>query len=142
MSKIATAFLLSLCINGMLYFAELSFQDAGTTSSILNNDNNFLTQYKTNNGTLLNETITGRLPDSSASTSPITGNIYTDFWTSIKDFFSTIGKGAEYLIAFLTAVPHFLMAMNLPEGMVFVISAIWYLYNLFIFLLFMWGDRS
>lgn len=66
------------------------------------------------------------------------GGFFTDMFGSIRNYI-TDSLGLGYVINILSAPNTFMLMMGLPNEFSYPITALWYLFSLFIFLAFLWG---
>lgn len=78
------------------------------------------------------------LPDAEENISPETGNIFTDIFSSIKNWFSKI-RGIKYLYNILKAPYNIVKAIGLPQEIAYGLGALWYGTTLFLIVAFFWG---
>jgi hypothetical protein len=143
MSKVAMSLLVVLSINLFLFFGQVAMQDInpGTSNVIFNASTSFLNSRDAG-GYVLNESVSDMLPEAGATVDYTKSNAFTDFFSSIRNFFSTVGSGFKYLFAMVNAVPNFLKSLDfLPGAFVFGLGALWQIYTVFLIASFMWGDR-
>jgi hypothetical protein len=142
-----TALAIVLCINVMLFTAQLSILNVGieeglSPGTFYNAQGSLLCKMDGNNcsGTeyVLNDTDpTGLYPDNEPIDSG-DGNFFTDMFGSIKTFFSdTLGLG--YIMDILSAPTTILKMIGLPSEISFALGALWYAFSLLIILAFFWG---
>lgn len=107
------------------------FYDSDGT--VLENDNSY--QLDTAN-------IANDLPTSEGSLSPTTGNIFTDTFSSAKNWILKNTVGLRNIYTMLAAPYNMLARMGLPPELSFAIGSSWYALSLFVLLSFLWKGDS
>lgn len=135
--ELTRAIIIVACIDLMLFLGQIAVLDLNPDStSVFSCKGNFLgiadaygcqgTSYS------LNSSNSGAyLPSTGSSVSPTTGNIFTDSFTTLKNWFVD-GTGLGFFYSVLTAPYNFLTAIGLPNAFVFAIGSLWYLINIFL----------
>ena len=85
-----------------------------------------------------NDAIQNNIPTGEGSVNPDTGNIFTDTFSSIINWFAE-KTHLNYIYSILTAPYTILKAMHLPEELAFILGSFWYGLNLFLIVAFFWG---
>lgn len=144
-STLTYAFMIVISINACLWLGQVAMLDINPDA----------TEYITCEGTALgtveanncqiqgsyyltDEDPTTRLPSSESSISPTTGNIFTDSFTAIKNWFLET-TGLSYLVQVLSAPSNFLKAIGVPSEISFAFGGLWYLITLFLIIAFFTG---
>jgi hypothetical protein len=86
----------------------------------------------------LSDDVLGKLPEGEGAVSPVTGNIFTDVFTSMTSWFKSV-PGVGYITAYVNAFPSFLNSLGLPPLFVFIIGSMWHTINIFAIILLIWG---
>ena len=84
-----------------------------------------------------NRNISSLIPGTSEATSPTTGNIFTDVFTSIRNWILGV-PGINYVYIILSSPACALQSLNLPIGMTPLLIAFWYTLNVFLIIAFLW----
>jgi hypothetical protein len=79
-----------------------------------------------------------RLPDTSISVSPTTGNIFTDTFNTLKNWFME-NTGLGYVVNILAGPSSFFKAVGLPAEISFILGAMWYAIGLYFLIAFIAG---
>lgn len=146
MGNLTTALSFVMILNVLMWFGQLSMIELNPDSTVYYHcEGTLLENFDKNNcvGTPeLDESDLGSvLPSAEENISPETGNIFTDMFSSIKDWFSDI-TGLKYLYSILKAPYNILKAMHLPAEIAFGLGSIWYAVTLFLVIAFFWGRDS
>lgn len=139
MSKVAAALLLTLSINMFLFFANTAIEEINPASHYFNVEGTPLGSKITSAGVFNSSNVTGDLPGFSSSISADTGLALVDIPLSA---FNWIVDKANLLLQIVTAVPDFLEGMQLPDTLTAGLSALWYIYNIVLIMMFIMGDRN
>ncbi len=86
------------------------------------------------------QSTTDALPEAEGTISATTGNLFTDTFSSIKNWFAK-ATGLSYLYGIVSAPYNMLKSMNLPNDFVFAIGTLWYGLTLFLIVAFFWGKE-
>lgn len=139
MGNFTQAFLIVIGINVMLWLGQFAMLEVNpTATNFLDEKGNLFGKVDSGNYELNETDPYGMLPKGKSAIDPDTGNIFTDIFNSIKDWFAD-NTGARYLIAIISAPYNFLKAMHLPQEFVFVVGTMWYLVTILIGILMIWG---
>jgi hypothetical protein len=149
--SVAAALLLVLCIDGILFAGQSAIHDisvemgTGANLTFLNYHDSFISSFDAGNYTVSTNNSAGGLPDANPSVSADTGDIFTDTFTSIKNWFtdavSGIGKGIRIFFGILGGPYTYVSAMNLPSWFAYMIGAIWYGLTFFLIVAFITGRQ-
>jgi len=124
-----------ICINVVLWLGQVAvLKNNPEAMSFINCSGSILESSSTNGCSsyeIDDSNPTGRLPSGVSSVSPETGNIFTDAFTGLKNFFLNT-LGLEYAVQILGAPYNFLKALSLPVEFVFAVGSLWYLISVFI----------
>ena len=77
-----------------------------------------------------------QIPESDSSVSATTGNLFTDLWSTITNWITDSVFGR-----FVTALPSFLNAINLPVELVWGLSSFWYAIAMFSLIIMLKGGQ-
>lgn len=143
MGNLTLALVFVLTLNVLMMLAQASIMD-------MNPDG---TQFYNREGTLLEsfnkgeldgdpildtQSTTGVLPEAEGTISATTGNLFTDTFASIKNWFAK-QTGLAYLSGIVSAPYNMLKAMHLPNAFVYAMGTLWYGITLFLIVSFFWG---
>lgn len=123
-----------LCIDLVLFIAQLSMIGiAGTESTNFYNNSHLLSQYDTNGNYTLDTDVTDKLPGG-ATVDP-ESNTFTDIYNTARSWISSIGQGLGYVVQ-LVGMPYFVLQAIFPSSqaqpIVFGIGAVWVILTLFL----------
>ena len=143
MGNLTTALVFVIALNVLMFLTQASVMainpDAGT---FFTNEGTILDELDANSGTgepvLDTENTYNNLPSSEGDVSPTTGNIFTDGFKSIKNWFADT-LGLKYLGQIVSAPYNILKAINLPNAFVFAMGSLWYGISLFLLISFILG---
>ena len=144
MGNLTTAVIIVVMLNVFMFLTQASLVGIKETdaTNVYNCDGTMLGIYSDDcqNGdmALINNTnIPSLFPGSSQATSPTTGNIFTDVFSSIKNWMLDT-LGLRYVFAILSAPYSMLSLMNLPHEFVFALGSLWYIISAFLIIAFLW----
>ena len=139
--KTVLALAIVLSINVFLFLGQMAVNDInpGQAPQFFNADEQLIGDFDAGNYTL-NENITDKLPGGEGSVSPTTGNVFTDLFSTMKNWFLE-STGLNYLVAIINAVPNFLKIIGLPKEFVFAIGFFWHAITLFLVINFIKGGE-
>lgn len=146
MSNLTTALTFVMILNVLMWFGQVSMLELNEDGTVyFNCEGTMLEMFDKNNcnGTYElddSETVSD-LPTAEEDISATTGNIFTDMFSSIKDWFNDV-TGLNYLYAILKAPYNLLKAIGLPNEIVFGLGALWYAITFFLIIAFFWGRDS
>ena len=86
------------------------------------------------------QSTTDSLPEAEGTISATTGNLFTDTFASITNWFAK-KTGLAYLSGIVSAPYNMLKAMNLPNDFVYAMGTLWYGLTLFLIVAFFWGKE-
>jgi hypothetical protein len=147
MSNTTTAIVIYLSITVLMFLGQVSMGHLNPDGTVFfNNGGNILCQFEANgcaNITNGNYDVTGqnpadRLPTTSSSVSPTTGNIFTDTFNTLKNWFLE-STGLGYVINILAGPSSFFKAIGLPSEISFILGAMWYAIGLYFLIAFIAG---
>lgn len=138
-----------LCINAMLFLGQIAVIEINAEATVFTNcPGSLYGSYEANNCTnisrfmLANTNPAGRLPSAESSISVETGNIFTDSFTGLRNWISTVGAGLSILGDLLSAPYVFLTALHLPAAFVGVVGTLWYAFSLFLVVAWLFGRST
>lgn len=139
MSNLTQALVIVLAINAVLWLGQVAVLEVNPTgTTFFNADGTTLQSFDSGNYTLNDDDPATVLPSAESSVSPETGNIFTDAFTGIKNWFLE-STGLNYVFSVLGAPYRFLKAAGLPSQFTFVLGSMWYGITLFLVIAFMFG---
>jgi len=139
--SMTSALTIVLAINLMLWFGQIAILEINPdASNFFNPEGTLIDKFDAGNYTLDDDTI-NQLPSGESSVSVTTGNIFTDAWTGIKNWFLD-STGISYLLNVLSAPMSFLKAIGLPPEFSFGLGAMWYIICFLLLIGFIRGDRG
>lgn len=141
MGSIGQALVIVLSINIMLWFGQLAVLSVNPDGvQFFNNDGSLLNNF--NNGNYsLNDDPLNQLPTGESSVSVTTGNIFTDLFSTVKNWFLD-STGLSFILNILSAPMSFLNAIRLPQEFAFALGGLWYGITLFLIIAFIRGDSG
>ena len=145
MGNLTTALMVVLTLNILMFVVQASMNniaDAGNQPKIYNCEGTMLGTYSANcsagdTAILDNTDVPALFPGNSEATSPTTGNIFTDVFTSIKNWFLDT-LGLKYIYNILTAPYNIIKIIGLPNEIEFALSTFWYGLTAFLVIAFLW----
>ncbi len=90
------------------------------------------------NPVLDTQAIGSSLPESEGTISATTGNLFTDTFASIRNWFAK-KTGIAYLYGIVSAPYNMLKAMHLPNAFVYALGTFWYGITFCLIVSFFWG---
>lgn len=144
MGNLTTALVFVMALNVFMYLAQASILELNPDSAVLffSGEGHLITEFDKNLGAgepvLDTESTYDNLPSPAKDVSPTTGNIFSDMFTSIKDWFAQ-SSGLRYLAGIVSAPYNMLKAMGLPNSFTFAIGTLWYGITLFLIIAFTLG---
>ena len=137
--KTIFALAIILSVNVFLFLGGNAIQDInGSDFSFFNPNNNMIGKYDTGNYTLT-EDLTGNLPSGSGSISPETGNLFTDTFSTLKNWFlDTTGLG--FIFDIVNALPNFLKIF-LDPTLAYALGFFWHVLTIFLIINFIKGGE-
>ena len=135
-------FIVLLALDLILFFSQVAISELNPTNENIfyNYENSYLRTVDSDNFTLnLNDT-SALFPEEDSSISE-EGNVFSDAYRSLKNWFldTSIGQGFTMFFRFLGGVTFILQDAGAPRIFVFGIGAFWYLLTLFGFLSWIFG---
>lgn len=137
-NNLTISLLVIFAIDLFLFLGQVSILNLGGYTNFYDYDNSNLKEFDSGNYNLDLDSSTDYLPDSENSVTD-DGNIFTDTFKTTKKWFSTAGKGLDYLLSFLSGPTPFLKIIGAPFPFVFGIGALWYGTTLFLIISFIIG---
>lgn len=144
MSAITYAFTVVMAINVMLFLGQIAAIEVNADAPRFHDcQGSILGSFESGNcsaGTYIldDSNPTERLASGETSVSPETGNIFTDAFTALKNWFLNV-TGLSYIVQILSAPYNFLKALMLPQAFVFAVGTLWYGVTLFLIILVLIG---
>lgn len=144
MSAITYAFTVVMAINVMLFLGQIAVIEVNADAPVFHTcKGSLLGSFESSNCTtgeyVLDDTNpTDRLASGETSVSPETGNIFTDSFTALKNWFLD-STGLSYVVQILSAPYNFLKALQLPQAFVFAVGTLWYGVTLLLIILVLIG---
>jgi hypothetical protein len=142
-----TMLIIVLSVNVILFLgqsaiADLQPQVGENGQEFYNAQGSLLCKFDTNGCTGVTNSLSDSDPGAYLpSSEPISagdGSVFTDMFSSIKQFFTeTLGLG--YLTDLLSAPKNFLGFLGVPAAFAWAVSALWYGFSLLIIIAFFWG---
>ena len=148
---VGSALLIILCIDAVLFAGQNAINDIsaemgeGTGTHFFNYQNSFISGFDNGNYTISTNGSINELPNVNPSVSADTGDIFTDTFTSVKNWFldTTIGKGVRIFFGILGGPYNYIAALQLEQQWFnYMIGAIWYGLTLFLFVAFIVGRQE
>jgi hypothetical protein len=131
-------FIIVVCVNVLLFLAQVGADKINPdSSSLYTYEGSFMQGYDAGDFTL-NQNSTGIMPSSEGSVSPTTGNLFTDVFASIKNWF-TDSTGGRYFTALLWGIPNILKSTGMPSEVVFALGVLWNALAVISFIVFLKG---
>lgn len=139
MGNTTTALVFVMILNVLMFLGQVAILDMNPTGTVYYNSNgSLLTSFDKGDNILDSDSAIGSLPEADGSISPTTGNLFTDTFSSIKNWF-TKTTGLNYLYGIISAPYNLLKAMHLPTAFCFALGTLWYAVTLFLIVSFFWG---
>ena len=143
MSNLTNALAIVLGINALLFLSQVAVLELDSSAGTFYNcEGTILAEFEQGNCTNANYVLDNNpidlLPSGSSSVNPDTGNIFTDGFSAIKNWFLDI-TGVSYIIAIVSAPYNLLKVMGLPSAFAFAVGGLWYGLTLFLIIAFMFG---
>ena len=147
MGNLTGALAIILSINAVLFLGQAAVNAYSVEAGLPANSSLFyacgestMSQFSDCGNLTLDQNPSRFLPGGTPGTEVSTGNIFTDVFTSIKEWIlDTTGIG--FVLSILAAPMNLLKAMNLPAEFAYAIGALWYGITLFVIIAFIW-DRE
>lgn len=145
MSNLTTALTFVMILNCLMWFGQISMIHLDDNSTVYyNKEGSMLDSFTTGVGEDIqidDSNLESLMPTAEENISPETGNIFTDMFSSIKNWFAET-TGLKYLYGILKAPYNILKAMHLPNEVCFGLGMVWYGTTLFLIIAFFWGRDS
>jgi len=140
-NSLTQALTIILSINIILWFGQIAVLELNPdANNFFDKEGSLIDKYDTGNNTLDPDSA-NQLPSSDSSVSVTTGNIFTDAFSTVKNWFLD-ATGLSYLLNILGAPMSFLTALRLPPEFAFGFGAMWYGLTLFLIIAFIRGDSG
>lgn len=145
MSNLTVALVFVLSVNALLFLAQASVMDLNPSGGEFYTGegsliSNFAKDKDLDAPILDTDATTTNLPEAEGSLSPETGNFFTDSFSSIRRWFTSI-PGINYIYGIAIAPYNMLKIMNLPNSFVWAVGSLWYGVTLFLIVAFFWGKE-
>lgn len=140
MGNLTIAATFVMILNILMWLGQVAALDINPEGSVYYTpENEVICQFgDCDSYTLNTSAINQQLPSGEGSISPTTGNIFTDIFSSIKDWLGD-KLGLNYIKAILSAPYNILKSMNLPIEFVYAVGTLWYAITSIIVVAFIWG---
>jgi len=139
--SLTSAMLIVLFINLFLWFGQFAVTSINPDGDqvYLTGDKHLIEDFDASGGSyILDEDLNSQLPATSSSVEESTGNIFTDTWSTIKNWVLD-STGISFITKILGAPYSFLNAIGLPPAYSFGMGALWYGFTLLLLIMFMRG---
>lgn len=142
-----TALLIVLAVNLIFFLGQAAIADLGTdigtSNEFYNAQGSLLCQSDANHCAGTNYVLDSGNPTGDLPTGEVVeagdGSLYTDTFSSIKGFFTTLGKGLSYMTQLLSGPYQFIKLLGMPDAFSWAVAGMWYLFTLFVIIAFFWG---
>ena len=143
MGNLTIALVFVLTLNVLMMLAQASIMDLNPEGpEFYNRDGTILESFNTgelgDDPVLDTQAITDNLPEAEGTISATTGNLFTDTFASIRNWFAKT-TGLAYLYGIVSAPYNMLKAMHLPNAFTYAIGTLWYGITFFLIVSFFWG---
>jgi len=127
-----------LMLNFAFFLAQLGIDVIGgdEATNYFNYDGSMLSKYDDGDYNL-KEFDESDLPESESGVSP-EGNIFTDLFKTVKNWFLDV-SGGKYILGIVNAIPNFLKAIGLPNEISFAIGFVWHAMTVFLVVMLLKG---
>ncbi len=147
MGNYTTALTFVLFINLLMMITNVTIYNIATEENVdINSRPNFYNCQGGGNNLFMdcaqsqivnNSNIPGLFPGSAETTSPTTGNIFTDVFTSIKNWMLQT-PGLNYVYVVVSSPASIIGALNLPSPIGELLGGFWYALTIFLIIAFLW----
>jgi len=141
MGKLTTALVFVLALNVLMFLAQASTMrlNPNTYTEFWTNDDSMIDHFD-KDGTLVldTEAALADLPEGKNEVNPDTGELFTDTFTSIKQWIAE-KTGLNYLYTIIAAPYSLLVMMNLPPEICLAFGVLWYAVTFFLIVAFFLG---
>jgi hypothetical protein len=144
MRGITLALIFVLALNAIFFWGQEAICDINpaTCTQFFTYQGSHIQSYDTGNYTVSDDPTAEVLGISQQATvSGSSGNIFTDAWSAITNWFLSI-TGIKYLIAIVNTVPNFLKAIGLPGAFAFGVGYMWYAFSIWVIITFVRGSSE
>ena len=143
MGNLTIAVIFVTILNVLMFLTQASMLQLNPEGlKFYNCEGTFLETYDVNkcSGTPVLDTskISDELPTVDGSVSPTTGNLFTDTFTAIKNWFTT---KINFVGQIVSAPYTMLKFAGVPETLRYAIGTLWYVISVFLIMAFFIGDR-
>jgi hypothetical protein len=141
--KVVLSLFFVLVVNMLLFTAQISIDKLAEGEGIADYTelysikNSIYNQYDEGNYTLSGNV---SLPQTQSQVSNDESNIFTDVFTTVKNWLIDTIPGARYAVLFTTAFPNTLAGIGLAREIVFILGALWYALGTILLILFVRGN--
>lgn len=145
MANITQALMFVLLLNALMWLSQIAILELNPAqSSFFNPEGTILTDYAVDGDLdspqLDTSSINEHFPSNAGTVENEQGNIFTDAFKSIKNWFSGL-PGVNYALATVSMPYTVLKIMRLPIPFVYIIGTLWYVLTLFLIIAFFWGKE-
>lgn len=139
--KLEEALAIILAIDLMFFLGQTAILNINPDSptSFFTRQDSLILSYDSGNYTL-NEDVASELPSSVNTVSTSDGNIFTDTWNAVKNWFLE-STGIKFLLDIVNALPNFIKACGAPIEVSFAIGAFWHGMTLFLLISYLKGGQ-
>ena len=131
-------FIIMISINVILFMVQISSDKINPdSSSLYTYEGSFMQDYDSGDY-ILNQNESGIIPTSEGSVSPTTGNLFTDVFASVKNWFSN-SLGGKYFTQLLWGIPNILKSLSIPSEIAFALGVFWHTLTVISFIVFLKG---
>lgn len=146
MGNLTVAAMFVIVLNVFMFLGQVAVLELNEDAGMyFTNEGTLLDNFDSNSGEGEPVLDTGgtidSLPSGAESVSPTTGNVFTDTFSSIKDWMLK-STGLAYLFSILAAPYNILKSMNLPNNFVYAMGTLWYAITFILVLAFIFGRDS
>lgn len=144
MSDVVKALVIVLSINVLFFLGQFAMNDINPTGTkFYDCEGNIMSEFELSNckGAYFEVDQSyglGNLPTAESGVSPETGNIFTDIFTTAKNWLLQ-KSGLGYILSILGAPVTFLSSIGLPNAFVFAIGTLWYAITFFLIIAWLLG---
>lgn len=138
MANLLKAVILILSVNVVLFLAQASMLEMNPSGNTVFNCTGSTMAALSDCGNSLEQNPQSTLPEGNTGVDPTTGNIFTDSFSSVKNWLID-ATGLDYVFSMLSAPKDILEFVGVPAPIAFVVGVLWYGTTLFIIISFMFG---
>jgi hypothetical protein len=139
--KLVEALAIILAIDMMFFLGQAAILNINpdAPTSIFTKSDSLIKSFDIGDNYTLNEDVVSELPSSINTVSTSGGNIFTDTWNAVKNWFLE-STGIKFLLDIVNALPNFIKACGAPIEVSFAIGAFWHILTLFLVISYLKGD--